>query len=79
MLLLDGKEAEHHAGNCTRLKGLPSGAGKGLSLLQGKMGVLKRKQSACQRSKSVSESMEMALRNEWMSVLNQLVGNIVIL
>lgn len=40
---------------------------------------MNRKQRACQRSKSVSESMEMALINEWMSVLNQLVENIVIL
>ena len=78
-LLLNSKEAECHAGNCTRLNGLPSGAGKGLSLLQSKMIVMNRKQRACQRSKSVSESMELALINEWMSILNQLVGNTVIL
>lgn len=77
LLLLNSKEAERHAGNCTRLSGLPSGAGKGLSLLQGKMIVMNRKQRACQGGKSVSESMEMALINEWMSVLNQLVENIV--
>lgn len=79
MLLLNSKEAGCHAGNCTRLNGLPSGAGKGLSLLQGKMIVMNGKQRACQGTKSVSESMEMALINEWMSVLNQLVENIVTL
>lgn len=41
--------------------------------------VMNKEQRACQRGKSVGEEMEMALINEWLSILNQLVGNIVIL
>lgn len=63
LLLLNSKEAECQPDNCTRLNGLSSGAGKGLSLLQSKMIVMNRKQRACQGSKSVSKSVEMSLVN----------------
>lgn len=63
LLLLNSEEAECQPDNCTRLNGLSSGAGKGLSLLQNKMIVMNRKQRACQGSKSVSKSMEMSLVN----------------
>lgn len=54
-LLLNVKEAECQPGNCPGLDGLPSGAGKGLSLLQSKMIVMNRKERAYQKSKSVCE------------------------
>lgn len=39
---------------------------------------MNKEQRACQRGRSVSEEMEMALINEWLSILNQLVGNVIL-